>query len=88
MSSKDTPIHVVIIGGGMAGLSLAAFLQKASWHRLSKPHFTSTVYEYHTYEDAVPGPPGGFGVAPNGVAVFASGMNCSRNRRVVPECRF
>ena len=72
MSQKQHPLHVIIIGGGMAGLCLAAFLQKASLHPRSVRPLTYTVYEYHTFEDAVPGAPGGFGMAPNGVAVFAS----------------
>ena len=67
---KEKPLHVLIIGGGIAGLSLAAFLQKASFHSRAIRRFTSTVYEAYPPSETAPGP-GGFGFAPNGVAAYA-----------------
>ena len=63
--------HILIIGGGVAGHSLALFLHKASTHPLSLRHFTSTIYEsYPRSEKIYLG--GGLGLAPNGVAVLSS----------------
>ena len=70
MSQKQTSLHVLIIGGGIAGLSLAAYLQKASSDPRSIRSFTSTVYEAHSSSEASDGP-GGFGFAPNGIAAYA-----------------
>jgi 2-polyprenyl-6-methoxyphenol hydroxylase-like FAD-dependent oxidoreductase len=70
--SKQPSLHVLIIGGGIAGLTLAAFFQKASLHPRSVRQLTCTVYEAYTRSEAVPGPPGGFGFAPNGIAALAS----------------
>ena len=53
--------HVLIIGGGIGGNSLALFLKKAG--------ITSTVYEAYAYKDAVGG---GLGLAPNGMNVLAA----------------
>ena len=67
---KQTPLHVLIIGGGIAGLTLAAYLQKASSHPRSIRFVTSTVYEAYSLAEASDAT-GGFGIAPNGIAAFA-----------------
>lgn len=71
MSNNKPCLHVLIIGGGIAGLTLAAFLQKASSDPRSVRQLTCTVFEAYTFSEAVPGPPGGFGFAPNGIAALA-----------------
>ena len=53
--------HVLIIGGGIGGNSLALFLKNAG--------ISSTVYEAYAYQDAVGG---GLGLAPNGMNVLAA----------------
>ena len=53
--------HVLIIGGGIGGNSLALFLQQAG--------ISSTVYEAYAYKDAIGG---GLGLAPNGMNVLAA----------------
>ena len=67
---KQASLHVLIIGGGIAGLTLAAYLQKASSHPRSIRSFTSTVYEAYSFTEASDAT-GGFSVAPNGIAAFA-----------------
>jgi 2-polyprenyl-6-methoxyphenol hydroxylase-like FAD-dependent oxidoreductase len=62
--------HILIIGGGIAGKSLALFLDRATTHPLSVNKFTCTVYEaYPRSEKIYVG--GGLGLAPNGIAVLS-----------------
>jgi 2-polyprenyl-6-methoxyphenol hydroxylase-like FAD-dependent oxidoreductase len=57
----SSPLHILIIGGGIGGTALALFLKKAG--------FSSTVYEAHAYSRGIGG---GLGLAPNGMNVLAA----------------
>jgi 2-polyprenyl-6-methoxyphenol hydroxylase-like FAD-dependent oxidoreductase len=57
----SSPLHILIIGGGIGGTALALFLKKAG--------ISSTVYEAHTYSRGIGG---GLGLAPNGMNVLAA----------------
>ncbi|PJZ57214.1 hypothetical protein CH367_10795 [Leptospira barantonii] len=60
MSSTERVKRVLIIGGGIAGPTLALFLKKAG--------FESEVFEAHSQSEGIGG---GFNIAPNGMNVLA-----------------
>lgn len=61
MINNTKSLHVLIIGGGVAGLALALFLKKAG--------ITCTIYEAYAYKGEAGG---GLNIAPNGMNVLAA----------------